>query len=169
MEQSTSWEVNNHLPNQEIPPFYVTKIFITCSQEPATGCYLEPDESSPQLPTFFPKRILISCSQLCLGLAGGCLIQVSRPNFVCVYHLSHACYMLPPHPLWLFSPNNILWSVQFVKVFIMDLRPNVSIRCSIILFIFTKSSSPPPCLYSSMVLSSQTSILLIVGLPYWFQ
>jgi hypothetical protein len=28
---------------------------LSCSQDPATGPYLEPDESSPHLPNLFPQ------------------------------------------------------------------------------------------------------------------
>jgi len=31
-----------------------TKYSLTCSQDPATGPYPEPDESSPRLPTLLP-------------------------------------------------------------------------------------------------------------------
>jgi hypothetical protein len=42
-------------------------------------------------------------------------------NFVCISHLRHACYMHRPSHLWLYLPNNLWWSVQFMKLLIMQL------------------------------------------------
>jgi hypothetical protein len=48
------------------------KSSLLCSQEPATGHYPEPDESSPYHPILFLQRsILILSSRLCLGLPSG--------------------------------------------------------------------------------------------------
>jgi len=74
-------------------------------QDLASGRYPGPDASSPQLLTIDPSLRSIVIISLHLSL---CL-----PNdfFVCISHLSHACYM--PHSSrspWFDHPNNILWS-----------------------------------------------------------
>jgi hypothetical protein len=54
MQHSFSWEANSHSASQEIPRFMEPKGSLPRSQQPATGLYLEPDESNPHLPTLFP-------------------------------------------------------------------------------------------------------------------
>jgi hypothetical protein len=44
---------------------------LLCSQEPATGPYTEPDNSSHTLQPFFLRFILILSSYLCSGLSSG--------------------------------------------------------------------------------------------------
>jgi len=49
--------------------------------------------------------------------------RFSSQNIVCISHLSHSCCMLcPSHLLWFDHPNNIWWSVQIMKLFIMQLN-----------------------------------------------
>jgi hypothetical protein len=48
MEQSPSWGA--HL----VTAFYVTEVSLPYSQQPATGPYPKPDESSPYFPNLFP-------------------------------------------------------------------------------------------------------------------
>jgi hypothetical protein len=55
MEQSRFWVADGRSANERIPRLlWDTKISLPCSQEPATGSYHEPDESSPHLHTLFP-------------------------------------------------------------------------------------------------------------------
>jgi hypothetical protein len=43
---------------------------------------------------------------------------------VCISHLSHTCYMShAPHHPWFVHPNNIWWSVQVMKLHIMQSSP----------------------------------------------
>jgi hypothetical protein len=49
--------------------------------------------------------------------------RFSNRNIVCITHLSHACYIFrPSHPLWFDRPNN-RWSVQVMKLLIMQSSP----------------------------------------------
>jgi hypothetical protein len=57
----------------------------------------------------------------CIGCSVG---PSSYQNFVCIFYHSHVCYMLcPSHPLWFDHPNNIWWSVQVMKLLIMQCSP----------------------------------------------
>jgi hypothetical protein len=50
----------------------------------------------------------------------GMHFKLSNSNFLCISHLSHACYI--PRPFyfpWLDRHNNIWWSVQVMKLLIM--------------------------------------------------
>jgi len=52
MRRSPIWGTNSHSAIQEIlQPFMEPEISLRCLQEPATGSYPEPDESSPHLPS----------------------------------------------------------------------------------------------------------------------
>jgi hypothetical protein len=47
MEHSLSWEADSHSSSQEIPPpFMESEGPLPCLQQPATGPYFGPDESS---------------------------------------------------------------------------------------------------------------------------
>jgi hypothetical protein len=53
MEKSPS-EANSHSASQEyFAPFIEPEGSLSCSRQPPTGPYPEPDESSPHLPTLF--------------------------------------------------------------------------------------------------------------------
>jgi hypothetical protein len=55
MEQRPPWEAISHSASQEIPPpFMETEGSSPYSQEPDTGPYPEPDDSSSQILTLFP-------------------------------------------------------------------------------------------------------------------
>jgi hypothetical protein len=54
---------------------------LSCSQQPATGPYPEPDESTPHLPTLF-------------GVIPS--LRVFREKSCMLTYLSPACYMLRP-------------------------------------------------------------------------
>jgi hypothetical protein len=51
-------------------------------------------------------------------------LQVSQPNVVCISNLSHACHMSrSSRPTSLDHPNNVWWSVQVMKLLIMQSSP----------------------------------------------
>jgi hypothetical protein len=52
---------------------------ILCSQEPSTGPYPEPDESSPYPSTYFSKIPLLLSSHLRLSLANGLFFSGRKP------------------------------------------------------------------------------------------
>jgi hypothetical protein len=53
MEKNTSWEANSRSASQDSPSFIEPEGASPYSQEPATGPYAEPDESSSHPPTLF--------------------------------------------------------------------------------------------------------------------
>jgi hypothetical protein len=71
----------------------------------------------------------------------------SNQNFLCVSSLSHACYMPRPcHPTWFDHPNNIWWSLQVMKLLIM--QPSPASRHFLLVTAMKTShvypSTPPP-------------------------
>jgi hypothetical protein len=52
--------------------------------------------------------------------------RFSNENIACIFNLSHACYISSPsHLSWFDHPNNIWWSLQFMKLLIMQLSPAI--------------------------------------------
>jgi hypothetical protein len=50
--------------------------------------------------------------------------RFTNKNILCISSLSHACYMSrPSRPPWFGHPNNTWWSVQVVKLLIMQSYP----------------------------------------------
>jgi len=86
---------------------------LPCSQEPVIGPCPEPDASNPH----YHLNIILPCA---LRFSEWCLLfKHSDQNLVCLSHLSRACYMSHPSRPWRDRPNDILWSVQVMKLFIM--------------------------------------------------
>jgi hypothetical protein len=109
MGLSRSWEANSLSASQEIPRLLLPEGSLPCLQEPATGPYPEPDESSPQLPLYFSKtHSNIILSSMSMFSEWSLPISFSDQNFVCIFHPSHACYIpYPSHSPWLNHSNNI--------------------------------------------------------------
>jgi len=98
MEQSL-WEANSHSHSQETPLLTWNSKDLPCSQEPRHW---------PFTPTSFEWPLPF---------------RFSDRNFLCISHLSHACYIPTPHPNWFNHPNNTLLSVQVMKLLIMQPSP----------------------------------------------
>jgi len=69
---------------------------LSCSQEPATSPYAEPDASNPQLPITFPGDSfyyypLPACFFIVVSSLPG-----FRPKMLYIFRVSHASYI--PHP-----------------------------------------------------------------------
>jgi hypothetical protein len=73
MELSPSWEVAICAATQELPSLFLEpEGSLSCSQEPSTGPYPEPDQSSPYYPTLSLLRsnlIFSTHLRLCLPSA----------------------------------------------------------------------------------------------------
>jgi hypothetical protein len=118
------------------------------SQEPSTGPYPEPDESSPYHPhPVFLRSILILFSHLHLGLPSA-LFPYGFPLKPYMYSLlPHACYMPSPfHPPWLDNSNYTLRIVQVMKL-IMQFSPNCNGRAVYLLLgtEFRSQTHPAVC------------------------
>jgi hypothetical protein len=89
------------------------------SRGSATGFHPEPDKSSlhpPNSNIILPSTLRSSKWFL--------PFRFSNHNIVCIYHLSHPCYMSrPSHTHWIDRPNNIWWRVQVMKLIIMQPSP----------------------------------------------
>jgi hypothetical protein len=45
-------------------------------------------------------------------------------NTVCISHLSHLCYLShSSHTAWFYHPNNIWWSIQVMRLLVMQSSP----------------------------------------------
>jgi hypothetical protein len=90
-------------------------------------------QSTPSHPMSL-RPILILSSYLCLGLLCGLFPSGFPTTILYAFLSSHACYIHhPSHPLF-DHPNNIWWSVQVMKLLIMQsslaslLGPNIPLR-----------------------------------------
>jgi hypothetical protein len=88
----------------------------SCSQDPATGPYHEPDASSPHLPTLSLR------DPFWLGLQSDLFPSgLINQNFVSIFYLAHLCYMpRSSHQPWFHDPNSVWWRVQVINLFIMQ-------------------------------------------------
>jgi hypothetical protein len=120
MEHSPSSEANNSPASQEIPMHVIR----TDHQRLCTV----PDQSNHTLPSYFYTihfNIILSTPTPSKRLRS---FVLTHPNPVCIYLISHTCYMpLPSHYPWL---NNTRRQVQIIKHLTIQFSP--------------PSRSPPP-------------------------
>jgi hypothetical protein len=82
----------------------------------------------------------------------------SDQNFLCISHLSHACYMPRPcHPSCIYRYNNTLWRVKVMKLLIMQSSP----PCRHVLPLMTKYSPQHPVLVYVAYFSWETKLKCI--------
>jgi hypothetical protein len=97
-----------------------------CSQEPTTGPYPESDESNSHRTILFFCNIYSNIILSCMPASSEWSLTFRFPNqnIVCISHLFHTHYMSrTSHPPWFDHPNNIWWSVQVMKLLIMQSFP----------------------------------------------
>jgi hypothetical protein len=115
MKHSRSWEANSHWAKQKFPTFYGTRRYKSLSLVPNLS-QMHPVHTFPLDFTKIHSDIIFpyasSFSEWSLPLS--CKI------FVCVFHVSHACYMHPSHHPWFDRCNNVWRSVQVMKLLIMQ-------------------------------------------------
>jgi len=94
---------------------------LLCSEEPIT-CPLHP------VLTFPPSSSKIRSNIIFLSVPRSfewpLPFRFYDRHFVCIFHLSHPCYVPRPcHPSPFHHPNNILWSIQIMKLLVMQFSP----------------------------------------------
>jgi hypothetical protein len=154
MEQSPSWEANSD-SIKKLHTFNETRRFITVFTTARTGPYPEPHVPSLYIPPCFHKIH----SNIILHSTRGSP-EMSRPqrlpnqNIVRISHRSHACCIPhPSHPPWCDLPRNISWTVEFMKLLIMQSSP----ASHLVTYIVWNLLPPPPRYYTS---ASSVSISL---------
>jgi len=97
---------------------------LPCPPGHSTGPYTESAESSPHSHIISLRFMLILSSIYANVLSTVLLPSVFRLIFS-AFLSTRACYMSnPSHPPWFGHPNNIRWSVQVVKLLIMQSYPS---------------------------------------------
>jgi hypothetical protein len=70
---------------------------LPCLQEPATGCYPDPDKSNLYIFLLLLDHIYYYTSHLRLDISSS--LSGFTNKFLCIFHLFYACYMArPSHP-----------------------------------------------------------------------
>jgi hypothetical protein len=85
---------------------------LPCSQEPPTGPYPEPIESSPLIHTLCLKDVLISSSHLCLCLINGIFPEGSLTKILYKFFISSVHVTCPAH-LNLLYLNILIFAEQY--------------------------------------------------------
>jgi hypothetical protein len=113
---------------------------LLCSQEPSTGPYPEPDQSSPYHPILSKINFNIIHPPRSWFSSGIFAFWLPHQYATCISLLHHLCYMpCPSHPPW-FDHSNYTWQrAQVMKHLVMHFSP---ICCH---FISLKSKYSVPC------------------------
>jgi len=135
MEQSPSWDANNHSANQEIPhSVWNPKVHYHVHSSLPLVHILSQMHPVHTSPSYFPKiHSNIIYPSMPVSSKWSLPFQFSNQNTVYISHLFQACYMpCSSHP-WVDHPNNIWWSVQVRKLLTMQSSPASShfllLRC----------------------------------------
>jgi hypothetical protein len=127
MEQIPSWETNSHLPSQVIHCLlWNPKDHYRVHKNTPLVSMLSHMNPVQNLPTYFfmVYRVIIPPS-MHRSSEWSRPFRVFNKHLVCFSHLPHACYMSrPPHTPWFDRPDNIWWSLQVVKLLIMQSSPS---------------------------------------------
>jgi len=128
-------------------PFIEAEVSLSCSQQPASGPYPEPEKSSPHLSPISPRFILIS-SHLCLDLPRGLFpssfptkilyaILISSLHATCHTHLIHFTWNMHIH---IFSLRHSLLDKSCSTLYNEDIyKPYSASHVSYILQIATQT------------------------------
>jgi hypothetical protein len=102
LDKAVQWRITNYLTNSVAPE---TEGSSPHSQQPASGPYPEPTESTLQQPVS-PRSILIPSPIYASVFRVVSFRWVFPPKPCTLFLLSHSCYKpRPPHPPWLYLPK----------------------------------------------------------------
>jgi hypothetical protein len=126
MEAESFLRSYSHSASQEFPHIlWDPKVYYSVHKSPPLVTILKQMHLGHTVPSYFPKilsNIIFSSTLKCFEWS--LLFRFSDPDFVCISHRSHACYICRPSVLpWLDHPNNISWSVQVMKLLIIQSSP----------------------------------------------
>jgi hypothetical protein len=127
MEQSPSWEANSHPASQEVLCLVSSlKVHYCAHKNPPLFPILSQINPVHTFIPCFPKLQYDTTSSSVPKLSVWSLpFRFSNQNFVCISHLPHACCMpCPSNPPWLYRPNDSLWSIEIMKLLIMQSSPS---------------------------------------------
>jgi hypothetical protein len=124
MEHSPYWEANSHSASQEIPHFLWNlkvhyHVYKTLPPVPIQD-RLNPDHT---FPPYFPKTYynVILSSMLRSSMWS---LHIFQPKFCMHFSSYHECYMpCPSHPPSPDHPNDSSWSIQVMKLLVMQSSP----------------------------------------------
>jgi hypothetical protein len=116
-QQRPFWEANSHSASQEIPCFYGIRRLITVLTTAGAPVSI----LSQMHPVYNFAQYYSPCTHKSSELT--LPFRFSDQNFVGISNPSNAFYIsFPSHPPWLDRPN-IWWSVQLMKLLIMQSAP----------------------------------------------
>jgi len=119
MEQNTSWDDNSHSANQEIPHLLRNpKSYYRVHKSPPLVPILSQMYPFCSFPPSFPKiHSNNNFWPMSSSFEWSLPFRFSDENIICISHLSYEFYMpRPSHYPWFDYPNNIWWSVDFMKL-----------------------------------------------------
>jgi len=125
MHVSPSWEANGRSASQEIPYLvWNTEVHCRVYNIPPLAPNLNQINAVHTFPPYLSKiSSALILQSVPVSSAWPFLLRFSDHNFVCISHLFRLCYMRrPSHPPWFDNPS-IWWSVQVMKLRIMQSSP----------------------------------------------
>jgi len=124
MEQNSSWEANSNSVCHEIPCLlWNLNVHYHLHNSPPLVPILSHMHPVHTVPPYFPvihSNIILPFTPR----SSKCSLRISNQNIACIYHLFHPCYMPhQSHSPWFDHPNNTWWSVEVIKLLIMQSSP----------------------------------------------
>jgi len=126
-QRSLIWEADSHSASREIlRVLWNMRVHYRVHKSPPLAPILTQTDPVHTFPNYFPKiHFNIMLQSTPRSSKWFLPFMISHHDFLWISHLSHACYMLRhSHFLWLDFTYNIWWSVQVMKLHIMQSSPD---------------------------------------------